>query len=114
MCHNTGPRSGTSFRRLAVYGTVARLRLKPGMESKFRDLAKSYESLKIPGHINTTVYRLDAGNDEYLMAVVFSDKGSYERNANSPEQDKRYQEMRALLAADPQWMDGEVIYHMGS
>jgi antibiotic biosynthesis monooxygenase (ABM) superfamily enzyme len=93
-----------------MYGTVARFRIKPGMEAKFKELTKSYESLKVPGHVNTSVFRLDSGGDEYLMAVVFQDKGSYMKNADSPDQDKRYQEMRALLQADPQWMDGEVIY----
>jgi antibiotic biosynthesis monooxygenase (ABM) superfamily enzyme len=87
------------------------MRIKSGMESKLQDLTKSYEAIKVPGHISTTVYRLDAGGDEYIMAVVFTDKAAYEKNADSPEQDKRFQQMRELLAADPQWMDGEVIYH---
>jgi antibiotic biosynthesis monooxygenase (ABM) superfamily enzyme len=94
-----------------MYGTVARMRLKPGAEQKLTQIMKSYESLNIPGHVSSTVYRLDAGNNEYILSVVFADKDSYEKNADSPEQDKRYQEMRALLEADPQWMDGEVLYH---
>ena len=94
-----------------MYGTVARMRIKPGMESKLQALAKSYEAVNIPGHVSTTVYRLDAGGDEYILSVVFADKASYEKNADSPEQDKRFQDMRALLAADPQWMDGEIIHH---
>jgi antibiotic biosynthesis monooxygenase (ABM) superfamily enzyme len=94
-----------------MYGTVARMRTKPGTESKFQEHMKSYESLNVPGHVSTTVYRLDSGGDEYVVAIVFSDKESYEKNADSPDQDKRYQEMRALLAADPQWMDGEVVHH---
>ncbi len=76
-----------------------------------KDLVKSYEALKIPGHVSTTVYRLDSGNDEYIMSVVFSDKPSYVKNADSPEQNKRFQEMMALLAGEPQWMDGEIIHH---
>jgi antibiotic biosynthesis monooxygenase (ABM) superfamily enzyme len=94
-----------------MYGTVARFQIKPGMESKLQGHVKAYEAIKIPGHLGTTLYRLDSGNDTYIMSVVFADKASYEKNADSPEQDKRFQEMRALLASDPEWMDGEVIYN---
>lgn len=76
-----------------------------------KDLVKSYAAINIPGHVSTTVYRLDSGNDEYLMSVVFSDKAAYEKNADSPEQNKRFQEMMTLLAGEPQWMDGEIIHH---
>ena len=31
-------------------------------------------------------------------------------NADDPEQDKWYQEMRQHLEADPAWHDGEIIY----
>jgi antibiotic biosynthesis monooxygenase (ABM) superfamily enzyme len=85
--------------------------MKPGSESKMKDLVKSYAAINIPGHVSTTVYRLDSGNDEYLMSVVFSDKAAYEKNADSPEQNKRFQEMMTLLAGEPQWMDGEIIHH---
>jgi hypothetical protein len=44
------------------------------------------------------------------MAVVFADKDAYVANAQSPEQDARYQAMRALMESDPEWNDGEVIH----
>ncbi len=93
-----------------MYGTVARIRIKPGMESKLKELTRSYEGLKIPGHKATYVYRLDSGNDEYIMSVVFEDKAAYTKNANDPAQDARFREMAALLAGEPQWNDGEIIY----
>ena len=93
-----------------MYGTVARLRLKPGTEQQIAALMKEYESLKVPGHVSTTTYRMDNSPDEYYMAVVFDNKDAYTRNANDPAQDARYRKMRELLAADPEWHDGEVIY----
>jgi antibiotic biosynthesis monooxygenase (ABM) superfamily enzyme len=94
-----------------MYGTVARFQIKPGMEGKLHDLMKSYEQLNMPGYKSTTVYKLDAGDNQYMMSVVFADKNSYMKNADSPDQDRRYQEMRAILTDDPDWMDGEIIYH---
>jgi antibiotic biosynthesis monooxygenase (ABM) superfamily enzyme len=96
-----------------MYGTVARMRLKPGAEDKMKAQFSDMNSLNVPGYISSTFYKLDAGNNEYILAVVFADKESYEKNADDPEQDKRYMEMRALLEADPQWMDGEIVYRQG-
>ncbi len=93
-----------------MYGTVARLQLKPGMEARLSEEMKTYENLKIDGYVNTIVYRLDGGANEYYMAVVFRDKASYTKNADDPAQDKRFQTFRAFLASDPEWHDGEVIY----
>ena len=69
-----------------MYGTVAKFRVKPGQESKLMQEMGSYDGLNIDGYVGTTVYRLDSGNDEYIMAVVFRDKDSYMKNADSPDQ----------------------------
>lgn len=93
-----------------MYGTVARLHLKPGMEPQMQELMKEYETLPLRGHVQTTVYRMDADPNAYFMAVVFEDRDSYRANAESPEQNARYQKMAALLDAEPEWYDGEVAY----
>jgi antibiotic biosynthesis monooxygenase (ABM) superfamily enzyme len=94
-----------------MYGTVARMRAKPGMESKLLAEFDSFKSMNVPGYVSSTVYRLDSGSNEYIMTVVFADKASYMKNADDPEQDKRYQAMMAALAAEPDWSDGEIIVH---
>jgi hypothetical protein len=45
-----------------------------------------------------------------MLAVVFDSKEAYEANANSPEQHQRYLEYRDLLAADPEWHDGDIVH----
>jgi quinol monooxygenase YgiN len=92
-----------------MYGTVARMKLKPGMEAKLREELAHYERLAIPGFVSTHMYRMDRDPNEVYMTVVFKDKQSYVRNAQDPKQDERYRKMRALLAADPEWHDGEII-----
>jgi heme-degrading monooxygenase HmoA len=93
-----------------MYGTVAHLWAKPGTESKFQELVKEYEQLKIPGHVATYVYRLDSNPNEYLLSTVFESKESYTANASSPEQDGRYRKMLDLLIREPEWQDGEIVY----
>jgi heme-degrading monooxygenase HmoA len=92
-----------------MYGTVARIRVAPGKDAEFARLSHRHNDLGIPGFVATYLYRTDADPSEYYMAVIFADRDSYIRNAEDPEQDRRYREMRALLAADPEWHDGEVV-----
>jgi heme-degrading monooxygenase HmoA len=94
-----------------MYGTIARLQVRPGMESQLLEEARAEdEQANMPGYINTFVYRMDSEPDIYYMAVLFEDKESYQANANSPEQHERYLRIRELLTADPEWHDGQVIY----
>jgi quinol monooxygenase YgiN len=93
-----------------MYGTVARMRVKPGMVEKMRDLAGNDAVMKIPGLVSTTVYQMDSDPNALIMAVVFTDKDAYVKNANSPEQNARYEEFVALLEGPPEWNDGEVIF----
>lgn len=93
-----------------MYGTVARMTVKPGMEQELAEQLESFEAVKVPGFIRSTIYRLDGDTNECVMAVVFDSKESYVANAESPEQSARFQEMRALLEGDPVWSDGEIIH----
>ncbi len=92
-----------------MYGTVARMRVKPGMEAKLKEDMAQYEGLKIAGFVSTMVYRMDRDPNELYMAVAFRDKASYVANARDPKQDERFRKMREFLAADPEWHDGEII-----
>jgi len=96
-----------------MYGTIARMRIQPGKESDLLALSKQFEQLRIPGHRGTYIYRADGDSNEYWLAVAFEDKAAYTANADSPEQNARFQEMRALMAADPEWHDGEIIFAQG-
>ncbi|HZQ97906.1 MAG TPA: antibiotic biosynthesis monooxygenase family protein [Chloroflexota bacterium] len=93
-----------------MYGTVARMRVKPGMESKLIELGKSEDSVGMPGYVGQCVYKLDDSPDTYMVAVVFESREAYRANAESSEQHQRYLEMRELLAEDPEWFDGEVVH----
>jgi antibiotic biosynthesis monooxygenase (ABM) superfamily enzyme len=94
---------------MTMYGTVARLKLQPDKEEEFIAQNAVYKDLNIPGFIATAVYRADAGDGEYWMAVVFDSKESYRANAEDPAQDQRFRQLQSLLASEPEWHDGEVI-----
>lgn len=92
-----------------MYGTVARFKLLPGKEAELLEMTSGFAALNIDGWVYSTLYRADAGGDEYWLAVGFDSPETYRANADSPEQNQRYEAMRALMAADPEWHDGEVI-----
>jgi quinol monooxygenase YgiN len=92
-----------------MYGTVARMRIKPGTEERLIELSRTSEA-SIPGLIASQVYRMDADPLECYLAVTFVSKEAYVANANSPEQHERYLQYRELLAAEPEWHDGTIVY----
>jgi heme-degrading monooxygenase HmoA len=91
-----------------VYGTVSKMKLKPGAED---NIMKAMEGITPPGHIATYVFKSDADPNVHFVTTVFESRSAYKKFADSPEQDKRYQQMRELLAAEPEWHDGEVVHH---
>jgi quinol monooxygenase YgiN len=92
-----------------MYGTVARLRVKPGKMEELRQHSEE-EGRVIPGILFQYVYKMDADPDECYLVVGFESKEAYRKNAESPEQHERYLKYRALLDAEPEWHDGEVVF----
>ena len=93
-----------------MYGTIAKMRLKPGMHDRMLELTRKYESADVPGYRGDIVYRSDDDPDVYYLVVRFDSREAYRANAESPDQHQRYLEYREILAADPEWHDGEVVY----
>jgi hypothetical protein len=92
-----------------MYGTVARMRLKPGMEERMRQLSREFEDARIPGYLFEYVFKLDGGDNDYILVAGFESRDAYMANANDPKQHERYLQYRELLQADPEWNDGEIV-----
>jgi antibiotic biosynthesis monooxygenase (ABM) superfamily enzyme len=97
-----------------MYGTVARMKVKRENLDALRAWAREAEARGVPGYVNAHVLLPDDWNDEVIVAVMFEDKDSYVKNADSPEQHESYLQMRALLEADPEWTDGEWLSGSGA
>jgi len=96
-----------------VYGTVARMRAKPGQEAKLNELSDRWwreRGQRIKGAMSSTMFRTDKDPSEFILVAVFDNKENYEANANDPQQDAWYKEFAACLEGDPMWMDGEVVF----
>jgi hypothetical protein len=74
-----------------MYGTIARIQAKPGLEGQLTEELTSFEQADVPGALTVHLFRMDTDPNAYYMSVVFADKASYVANATSKEQDARYQ-----------------------
>lgn len=91
-----------------MYGTVARMRLKPGALAEMDRLSRNW-SKAIPGFVFQHVYQMDSDPNEVYLTVAFVSKAAYVANANSPEQAARFSEYMALMERPPEWHDGEIV-----
>ena len=90
-----------------MYGTIARIKIDP---SKFEELKALGDSMGKPaGQVARYVYKMDADPGEFFLVAVFESKEAYWANAQSPEQNERFTQLRALLLEDPEWHDGEIV-----
>jgi len=92
-----------------MYGTVARMQIRPGAEPQLMALSEAYAATTVPGYVGAYLYRMDNEPNTYFMAVIFESREAYHANADNPDQHERFLKMRELLAGDPEWHDGEII-----
>jgi quinol monooxygenase YgiN len=88
-----------------MYGTIAKMKILPGKEEDLKNMGQE----RPKGLVFEHVYKLDSGDDEYMMVVGFESKEAYKANAESPEMHEMYLAYRSFLAADPEWHDGEIV-----
>ena len=92
-----------------MYGTVARTRVKPENRAKLREVFEQQGARRtVPGMVAAYTLFENEGDTAWLFAV-FSDRASYDKNADDPAQNEDYKEYRALMEDEPEWHDGEIL-----
>ncbi|MGE5225312.1 MAG: putative quinol monooxygenase [Planctomycetaceae bacterium] len=90
-----------------MYGTVAKMRVKPENREQLRKVAEAQNVEQVEGFVASyTLFENDS--DVAWLLAVFADRATYDANANDPAQHERFMELRALMDADPEWHDGEI------
>lgn len=90
-----------------MYGTIARVRIDPAKIDELKAVGDSMDTA--PGQVARYVYQTDADPGVLFLVAVFASKEAYWANAQSPEQNERYMQLRALLLEDPEWHDGAIV-----
>lgn len=90
-----------------MYGTVARMKVKPGM---MEAMLAWGEQLDRPDEGNAMLlFRSDDDPNELFLVVAAPSRAAYRARSESPEMHEQFLEMMQFLAAEPEWHDGEVI-----
>jgi quinol monooxygenase YgiN len=98
---------------MAGYGTVAHMRVKPGHEQQLQQMNEEFDRERgrsVRGFLASYVFKTDRDPNEFVLVAVFSDRDTYRANAEDPEQDRWYRQLREHLEADPEWTDGDVVF----
>jgi hypothetical protein len=100
-----------------MFGTIFRMRPRQGQEQVVEELFHRWwreRRPKVTGFVNTYLFKSRSYPGEMMGVAVFDSEANYWKNAEDPEQDRWYQELRAALETDPEWNDGDVIVQEGS
>ncbi len=91
-----------------MYGTVARTRVKAENHDALRKIFEQQTAGGAPAGFVSGHTLFENDSDVVWLFAVFSDKASYEANADSPAQHEQYLAYRALMEDEPEWHDGEI------
>ena len=90
-----------------MYGTIAKLRVKPGQANALRSAMAS--SSPHPGSVAGYVYQMDDDPNVLYLVVMSESKAAYRADADRPETNADFEKMMQFLVAEPEWHDGEVM-----
>jgi len=95
-----------------MYGTIAKMKVKPGMLEKLSETMTVDEGGHRPdGALSMSVFQMDANPNEIWVIAISESREAYRAYSESPESNERYQQMSDWLEAEPEWHDGEVLRH---
>jgi hypothetical protein len=95
-----------------MYGTIARVHPKPGAVARLSAMTGEVSTGQRripPGYVASYVFTPDQpiyDRETVFLVAIFEDESTYRANADSAEQNAEYEQMRALMEDDPDWMDG--------
>jgi len=94
---------------MADHVTFFRMKAPPGKRQAVIDQFAKWErdqKGKATGFLRSVVVVSNDGPDDIMAGVRWDSADNYRANSERAEQGAWYQELRAILAADPEWFDG--------
>ncbi|HET7093273.1 MAG TPA: hypothetical protein VFI22_07345 [Thermomicrobiales bacterium] len=95
-----------------MYGTVARFSVMPRQDEAVMATLDRWRREGKPeakGWVGDYILTSERIPGEWLVMVLFDNEENYRKNAADPEQHRQFEEVRALLRADPEWNDGAIV-----
>lgn len=88
-----------------MFGTVARIRIKPGKEDDLRRIAGEITDADPPGFVRNYVLRSKDDPQEIWLVALFDSEQAYYDNASRPETNAQYERWMELTEGQPEWHD---------
>lgn len=88
-----------------MWGTIAKMRVKPGMEAFIRGQFEAMATERMHGWLSTSIYRSVTDPQEFWMVAMFESEAAYKANAASRAQHTVYLTLRSAMETDPEWHD---------
>ena len=95
--------------------TQFRFKAKPGQRQAVIDNFQRWDQErkgKAKGFLRGILTSNLKDPDEFMAGVMFDTTENYNANSDDPETNAWFQELRSLLAADPDWFDGNLEVQM--
>lgn len=89
--------------------TLFRFKALPGKRQAVLDQFDRWEreqKSKATGFQQTVLVASNNDPNEFMAGVRWDNTANYMKNADRPEQDAWFRELRSNLASDPEWFDG--------
>jgi len=74
-----------------------------------QDVMKGFEEQPVKGFLFNAVYRSQSDPNEVWLVVGFEDEATYRANADNPRTNEMAEQYQKLMAAAPEWHDGEIV-----
>jgi heme-degrading monooxygenase HmoA len=98
---------------MAEHVTFFRMKVQPGkLDELIRLMSDEPENSASAGFEAAIVGKSKDDPNTIWAAVSWDTSERYYANAQSPEQNAEYEKMRALLEADPEWFDCDVVQEL--
>jgi quinol monooxygenase YgiN len=91
-----------------MYGTVGRLQIKPGRLADLTDVIRELEAN--PGVHGMAIVAKDGSEIDYQWTIVWADKATHDANNERPEFPALYERLLAIVAIEPEWHSGKIVY----
>ena len=92
-----------------MYGTIFKLKIKPGHHEQLLDVFKELSDAPKPaGGVAWFVMKPD-DKEDWIGVAVLDSKESHVNNSNRPEQHQMFLKMMEHLESEPEWTDGTYV-----
>lgn len=91
-----------------MFGTVARIRIKPGHEDDLARIAGEITATNPPGFVTNYVLRSKDDPQERWLIAIFESEQAYYDNASRPETNAQYERWMEITEGQPEWHDVHV------